>query len=433
MKLMFKRMSRWLSTALVGAGMTAMVGSTALATTLLGNDFQLSFDPGVETSPDVRLSTMTTNGIFLSAWNETSSTLVGNNVFGQIESQSGNLIGPEISISNASGGTEDARPRIAYSPVRNAFMVVWCDGRNSATTGNDIYGQLISATGTLIGSVIPIGVASNNQERPGIAYNSTNDQFLVVWNDLRNSSTGSDIYGQLLNSSGTLIGPNFVISSAKNVQDMSRVAYDPIKQQFLMVWSDGRTTADGYDIYGQKLGPSGTLIGAPIVVSNAPYDQFRPDVTWDSNDNEFMVVFVDCRNVGAPACVSGEKTNGDIYGQVVLSGGALSGGNFPVAISTDSEYRPAISFSPTSGLFQVIYSDEPNTINTGASQIWGVEVMPNGTLVGPNMAMTPTTSTGIQERASITWNQNNNQFLVDFVNQSSSGTSENVWGQFLNP
>jgi hypothetical protein len=228
--------------------------------------------------------------------------------------------------------------------------VVWTDGRNN--TGGDVYGQLISSSGSLVGGSIAISTASNSQARPGIAYNSINDQYLVVWEDSRNTSSESDIYGQIMSSSGVLVGWNFAISTAKNVQDMARVAFDPIKGQYLVVWSDGRTTTDGYDIYGQKVGPSATLIGAPIVISNATADQFRPDITWDANDNEFMVVFVDCRNVGAPACISGEKTNGDIYGQVVLSGGALSGGNFPVATSTDSEYRPAISFSPTSGLFR---------------------------------------------------------------------------------
>ena len=146
-----------------------------------------------------------------------------------------------------------------------------------------------------------------------------------------------------------------------------------------------------------------------------------------------MVVWVDCRNVGAPACQSGDKTNGDIYGQVIASGGALVGSNFPIATSADSEYRPAVSFSATSDLFQVIYSDQPNTINTGASQIWGVEVMPNGSLLGPNMAVTPTTPTGIQERASLAWNRNNNEWLLDFVNQIASSQPQFVFGQFLAP
>jgi hypothetical protein len=113
---------------LIGAGFIAFAVQNAHATTLVGNDFQISFDPGIQTSPNVELSTKTVNVVYLSAWNESNSSLVGNNVFGQIHSQTGRPIGSEIYISNAAGGTEDTRPRMAYSPVRDSFMVVWTDG-----------------------------------------------------------------------------------------------------------------------------------------------------------------------------------------------------------------------------------------------------------------------------------------------------------------
>jgi hypothetical protein len=435
MELTVKRMSRWLGTALVGAGMAAMVGSTASATTLLGKDFKISTDVGVETSPDVALATKNTTEGFFSVWNEQTPSTVGNVVYGQLTSQNGKLIGSEVAIAPLANGVGDTRPRLGYSPKANTFMVVWEDDRNAATTGEEVFGQLITSSGALSGANFPIGTAIADQQRPGVAYNSINDEYLVVWADDRNqSTTGFDIYGQIVKSNGTLVGSNFAITTAKNVQDMSRVAFDPIKGQYLVVWSDDRNeSTTGFDIYAQKVGLSGTLAGAPIVVSNAPYDQFRPDITWDGNDDEFMVVWVDCRNVGYPACQSGDKTNGDIYGQVIASGGTLTGSNFPIATSTDSEYRPAVSFSATSDLFQVIYSDQSNTINTGASEIWGVEVMPDGALVGSNMPVTPTGSTSIQERASIAWNPNNNDWLVDFVNQASGSAPQFVWGQFLTP
>ncbi len=434
MELTAKRMSRWLGTALVGVGVVAMVGSTASATTLLGKDFKISKDVGVETSPDVSMASKNSNGGFLAAWDEKTSSTVGEEVFGQILNAKGQSIGSEIAIGPLANGVDDTRPRIAYSPTRNAFLVVWEDNRNATTTGEDIYGQLISSSGSLIGGNIAISTATGNQQRPGVAYNSTLDQFLVVWGDDRTPADGSDIYGQIVLSSGVLSGANFAISTAKNIQDRARAAYDPVAEQYLVVWSDDRNaTTTGYDIYGQKVGPTGTLTGAPIVVSNAPFDQFRPDITWDNNDSEFMVVFVDCRNVGLPDCVSGDKTDGDIYGQVVASGGTLTGSNFPIATSTDFEYRPAVSFSATSDLFQVLYSDQPSNSNTGASQVWGVEVMPNGSLVGPNMPETPTTPTGIQERAGIAWNPYNNEWLIDFVNQTASSAPNFVWGQFHTP
>ena len=135
---MVSRISRWLGTALVGAGMAAMVDSTASATTLLGKDFKISTDLGVETSPDVALATKNSTEGFFSVWNEQTPATVGNVVYGQLTSQSGKLVGSEVAIAPLANGVGDTRPRIRYSPKANSFMVVWEDDRNSATTGEDI-------------------------------------------------------------------------------------------------------------------------------------------------------------------------------------------------------------------------------------------------------------------------------------------------------
>jgi hypothetical protein len=424
-----------LATTVVGVGIAVMVVSTANALTFDGKKFQLSFDEGTETSPAVHLATKETTEDFLSVWDEQTPSTVGNEVFGQIFTQSGALVGSEIPVAPLANGAEDTRPRIGYSPKQDTFMVVWEDDRNAATTGEETFAQILTSNGSLAGVNLPIGAAIANQQRPAIAYDSISDRYLVVWADWRNQkTTGVDIYGQIVDSDGTLVGANFPISTARNTQDRARVSFDQIKGQFLVVWSDDRNAkTTGWDIYGQKVGPSGALVGPPIVVSNAEWDQFRPDITWDSNDNEFMAVWVDCRNVGAPACVSGEKTDGDIYGQVILTGGVLSGANFPIATSTASEYRPAVTFSTTSDLFLATYSDQPNNSNTGESQIWGVEVMPNGTLVGTNGLVTITSPTAIEERAGTAYNPNNNTWIVDYVNQVASGAPQFTWGQFLNP
>jgi hypothetical protein len=120
-------------------------------------------------------------------------------------------------------------------------------------------------------------------------------------------------------------------------------------------------------------------VGAPIVVSNALYDQFAPDIAWDPTEDVYLVTFVDCRNKGAAVCFPSTITNGDIYGQIVASGGKLTGINFPVATSADLKVQPAVGFSSTSDIFQVIYSDRIQ--RSSSSSIYGQEVSPSGTLV----------------------------------------------------
>ena len=42
------------------------------------------------------------------------------------------------------------------------------------------------------------------QDNPAIAYNSTNNQYLVVWEDWRGAGAGTDIYAQIVNSDSTM-------------------------------------------------------------------------------------------------------------------------------------------------------------------------------------------------------------------------------------
>ncbi|NWF97621.1 MAG: IPTL-CTERM sorting domain-containing protein [Nitrospirae bacterium] len=51
---------------------------------------------------------------------------------------------------------------------------------------------------------------TDHQLFPSVAYNSSANQYLVVWYDLR-SGANFDIYGQLVNANGSTSGGNFLI------------------------------------------------------------------------------------------------------------------------------------------------------------------------------------------------------------------------------
>jgi len=65
------------------------------------------------------------------------------------------LIGNNIDVSSGST-VQRLSPSVAYNSANNEYMVVWFDLRNVATTGNDIFAQRLSAIGGLIGANIPI-------------------------------------------------------------------------------------------------------------------------------------------------------------------------------------------------------------------------------------------------------------------------------------
>ena len=112
---------------------------------------------------------------------------------------------------------------------------------------------------------IPICTEASNQERPVVAFDGT--AFLAVWEDERNlATTGFDIYGARIveNPDDSVSLPDspdgFTVSTAAGDQDRLDVASDGTG--FLVAWNDLRDEAtESSDIYGTrvKLNPDASV------------------------------------------------------------------------------------------------------------------------------------------------------------------------------
>ena len=132
----------------------------------------------------------------------------------------------------ANGGS---KPDIAFDGTN--YLVVW----NSA--GYDIMGQRVSPQGQMVGSRVTIATGSQTQIFPSVTYDGL--QYLVVWRQVETSSRL--ICGQLVNTSGGLIGSNFTISDA-SANEKWFAAAAASDQNYLVAWDENRGAAT--DIYG---------------------------------------------------------------------------------------------------------------------------------------------------------------------------------------
>ncbi len=212
-------------------------------------------------------------------------------------------------------------PKPAYNPVTNRYLVVWQE--ESYDGKGDIYGRMINANGSFSLSQFPIAVAAEYQWNPDLAYNSATNQFLVVWQGDRSVPGDEDIYGQLVNADRTLSGVNFPISNPSTDQLLPSIAYNTANNQYLVVWQDDRNPASDADIYGQVVNGNGSLNGANFAISTAGVDQDYPDIAYASSANRFLVVWEQSNDIYG-RLVNDNKTFAGPEFRIASSSGSLS-------------------------------------------------------------------------------------------------------------
>jgi len=303
-------------------------------------------------------------------------------------------VGPEFQISTPLSPFDPNRdfPAIAYNYVHNEYLVLWYN----RWTGNlDIYAQRVSDSGQLVGPWFAVSYGAGNRFNPSVAYNATNDEYLVVWS-LEVATNVYEVWGRRIKWNGADMGlsqyAEFKIFSLAGRSFMvPRVAYNSYRNEYLVVWNaydtatllntavacrrvladgsmpapgvlvstvgepgevdivynvaldgymvvwtrDGGTT--GYDIYGAFLDRYGAKITplGEFAVNSYLSDQTTPAVT-TNEQNHYMVVWQHFDNSYTPG-------DWDIYGQLLQANGSTVAGPFVVANTAYDEKTPHVA------------------------------------------------------------------------------------------
>ena len=198
---------------------------------------------------------------YLMVWSDNA-----NNVYGQFINTSGNLIGTAFVI--AAGATIGERGGcIAFGDT--TYMVVWIK--------NEIlYGQRVGKSGNLIGTATQI--TSHKAREDAIAFDGTN--YLVVWCDRLNGD--KDIYGQLISRSGALVGSNFLIDDGPNLSDNPvSVAFDG--SRYMVGFHDQSGTAHTWNLFARFVTPSGA-VAEKVTLRDSTYNPIFPMIAFDGTN-----------------------------------------------------------------------------------------------------------------------------------------------------
>ncbi|MEZ4651351.1 MAG: T9SS type A sorting domain-containing protein [Candidatus Eisenbacteria bacterium] len=421
----------------LGAAMS--VSGTSTRIVISGEDlasaaYPVTVDPEIGTN-DFRVSDMGTDGDFnwdaqecavaynatnnqyLVVWagDDNTGTLVDGEfeIFGQrIDAASGAALGTNdfrISDMGANGdGTADAlSPAVAWNSSINEYLVVWAgdDATGGLVDGEtEIFGQrLAGATGAELGTndfrISDMGADGDalfDAADPAVAFNSTNNEYLVVWTGDDVTNEESEIFGQrLAGSTGVSVGTNdFRISDMGTDGDplfdalAPAVVYAAPRGEYLVVWegddNSGTLVNGEFEIYGQRITAStGAQIGTnDFRISDmgpdgsSAYDAQEPDVAYAAAENRYLVVWSADDNLGG--VVEGER---EIYGQLLdaTTGGQVGTNDFRITdMGPDGDplfdaTAPAVGYNPDAGEFLVVWEgdDKGGGLDDGEFEIFG--------------------------------------------------------------
>ncbi len=449
------------------------------------NDFRIS-DMGPDGNADydalnAALAYNSTNNEYLVVWrsDDDSDSLTDEEleIYGQrISAETGAEVGSnDFRISDMGPDGNPAYDAIdmavAYNSANNEYLVVWRgdDDSDSLTDGKyEVFGQRLDAeTGAEVGTndfrISDMGTDGSpayDAFEPSVAYNSTNNEYLVVWRGDDDSDSLTDgeyeIFGQRLNAeTGAEIGTNdFRISDmgadGNQVYDAfaPSVAYNSTNSEYLVVWyadDDGGSMVYGEDeIFGQRLdAETGAEVGTndfriSDMGSNdgdTAYDAEYPDIAYNSTNNEYLVVWQGDDDsdslTDSEIEIFGQRLNAETGAEVGVNDFRLSDMGSIDGITDYAASIPTVAYNSVANEYLVVWhgDDDSDSLTDNEFEIYGQRVNgETGAEVGVNdfrlsdMGSVDGVTNYRAAFAVVAWRQGSNEYLIAWHGEDDSDT-----------
>ncbi|MEM6936084.1 MAG: hypothetical protein AAF552_06480 [Pseudomonadota bacterium] len=203
-----------------------------------------------------------------------------------------------------------ARQTMVYNPQNDEFYVVFLGRRPEAPVASDeieMYGLRLDRLGSPIGdpvlltSVDGIGAAGDSPQERRLAYDPNRNGYVVVYSaqDSEFGSSSVDIYGRLIGANGQPVGPAFVVDDNATGDFRPDIAFNSQDGEFLVVWTRVVDGVFNRTIQARRFDAvDGAPIGEVFRVDSIDGFKTNPTVVYNNVDNEYLVAWAN--NTEAP-------------------------------------------------------------------------------------------------------------------------------------
>ncbi len=467
--------------SLVLATTVVALPGAASALEVLTDDFRIS-----QIGPDgaaayeaqqAKVAYSATSKRFLTVWRGDDEGDGQAEIYGQlINAATGAATGPDDFVIARIGpagqsGTDAIEPAVAWNSTADEFVVTFTGDEDNTDSGViisdtfEIYAQRVAVDGSLAGSALRVSdmgavdtSGSYDANFSDIAFNSTANEFLVVWQGDDNTAplvnNETEVFGQRLGySAGNLVevGTNDVRISTVGVDGATTtdgrapaVAYNANGNQYYVAWEGNYDVLNVgvFDIHGTTVSAAGAVASSTGTVLNtvaASDEEYAVDVAANPTTGEFMAVWMGDNGANEFEISRQRVTSaGALTGSTALISAMGSAGNVNFIAQT-----PAITYDSLQQQYVTVWAGDDNTAgmvddeyevflrrmasdgSTAGGQArlstMGIDGTVNSTTSLPDVAFSDATLGDV----GVVWNAEN-------LGVTGAGEGE-IWGQFDAP
>ena len=280
-----------------------------------------------------------------------------------------NLVYGSFVSGNGSAGSPF---QIGQTPAPDqSFLNVAFDGTNylaawmwdpypetgGSVTNWNIYGRLVSQTGTFPANELQLVTDPGNDGFPSLAFDGTN--YLLLWSYGFNVITNTNIRFQFFNRTGSAITPEFTLFTAQGTNSpliaINGLLFDGT--QYAMAATLGAEFFSSGDIYGGILSPSFSLRPPRITAF-----QKNGLLTWTNAPGTNLFVL---QSLPAPAWINPPGANAFFLQRASVLTGPWSYASSPLdlTISTNIQTTVTVPLVPPIGFYRVTEGFGPQSLH----------------------------------------------------------------------
>lgn len=311
-------------------------------------------------------------------------------------------------------------PSLAYNSTDDNYLMVYSSDTGGGTY--EIVGQFLTGNGATSGSEFVISnEADQNTGAPEVLFNDETDRFFVVWQDGSGSSV--QVVASILDSDGSVLTDDFLVDEDGSVHQLQpQIARNPTADIVLIVWLDASSLSDTeFKLVGALYDESDSSITS-IEISTKKTNVNSHDVSYSASSEEFAVVWDSQHN----------PSKSRLTTEYIDANGNLESGVSYLSPGQKAVTNPSITYSETANDNLVAWVDvEDDVYNVYTQGVTSGSAI-NVFSAEPGVEITDITiaSQGSSDELLLVWTEfdgENYSVLGNYVNDDGSATgAENI-------